>query len=211
MTRAAIAILLSLAAGVTMAARPQAGSICEGVVLKLRQQGDGNAGGGSAFSALTGGSSPAIQIAPPDTDGKDVSLDRSPAADTRIMFEKRFRAEFGESPALVRELRNWDALDVMTLPASSLHMVLSTTPTDLCESRIFFRTTTIRESERLPDPPAGPNRALCQSAGGFGYLARVNGIEAFLEYRLAQDRESFRIVPLVDNAWQPACTFEVPR
>jgi hypothetical protein len=211
-------------AGVAAGAAPQgvAPTICDALAAKLRPRMDGPTSTGSAFAALTGGVSPTIQIATPDAAGKDVSLGRNPAADTRIQFEKRFRAEFGETPALVRELRNWEAFDVVTLPGSHVHMVVSTGGADLCESRIFFRTNSIRESERLPDPPAGPENTVCQNLGGWGYLARINtninvnagatntGTEAYVEYRVAHGRESFRIVPLADDGWQAACMFTAP-
>jgi hypothetical protein len=208
---AAVAVFTGLAAG--PAPQGSAPTICDALAAKLKV--DGAAGSGVAFAALTGGPRPAIQIAIPGIDGKNVSLERNSAPDTRIQFEKRFRANFGESPALVRELRNLDAIDVMTLPGRQLHMVLSTTGADLCESRIFFRTNSIRESEWLPDPPAGSDGATCQNLGGWGYLARINvnasaingAVEAYVEYRVAHGRESFRIVPLAEDGWQAACTF----
>jgi len=212
-------IILAATAGLSAGAAAQghATTICDALATTVRSHVDSSAEAGGAFSVLTGGPSPAIQIAVSGSDGKNVSLERNPAADTRIQFEKRFRAEFGEAPVLVRELRNWDALDVVTLPGDRLHMVLSTSGADLCESRIFFRTTAIREGERLPDPPAGPDGPVCQGRGGWGFLARINirtigsgGIDAFLEYRLASGRESFRIVPLTDDGWQAACTFTAP-
>ena len=211
MRAAILSVLLAAGVAAPTHAGPQAvATICDGLAARARLHGDAHAENGAVFRALTGRPSPAIQIAPPDTDGKDVSLGRNPAADTRIMFEKRFRAEFGESPALVRELRNWDAIDVMTLPDSRLHMVLSTTAADQCESRIFFRTTAIREGERLPDPPAGPDGPVCRSQGGWGFLTRVSGTEAYLEYRLAGSHESFRVVPLKGDEWQSPCTLTVP-
>ena len=200
----AMAALASIAVGAT---QNGATTICDALAAKAHQA-NGNASG--AFAALTSGPSPAIQIAVPGAEGKNVSLERNPAADTRIQFEKRFRANFGESPALVRELRNWDALDVMSLPDSRVHMVLSTAGADLCESRLFFRTNSIRESDRLPDPPAGTDAAVCQNLGGWGYLARIGDIDAYLEYRVTRGRESFRIVPLSGDGWQTACTFTAP-
>jgi len=216
MIRRTVALaILAATSGISAGAATQghATTICDALSTRVRSHVDSSAEAGGAFAALTAGPSPAIQLAVPGTDGKNVSLERNPAADARIQFEKRFRAEFGEAPALVRELRNWDALDVMTLPGGHLRMVLSTSGADLCESRIFFRTTAIREGERLPDPPAGPDGTVCQSRGGWGFLARITisgmsgGIDAFLEYRIASGRESFRIVPLTDAGWQAACTF----
>jgi hypothetical protein len=216
---------MAVCASIVVASAQGQATLCDALAAKLRPLLDG-AGSGGALAALTSGPSPAIQLAIPDVNGKDVSLARSPAADTRIQFEKRFRAEFGEAPALVRELRNWDALDVMSLPDSRVHMVLSTNGPDACESRLFFRTNSIRESERLPDPPAGSDTTVCQNLGGWGYLARINvgagvgvgagsrnsgGVEAYLEYRVARGRESFRIVPLSEDGWQAACTFSGTR
>ena len=48
--------------------------------------------------------------------------------------------------------------------------------------------------------------AICQNLGGWGYFARIGGAEAFVEYHMAIDEESLRIVPMTDAGWQPACT-----
>jgi len=191
------------------AASPHPGrSLCDVLAARLRSGTDGAAAPGAAFSALTAGPSPPVELAAPDA--KDVGLGPDPAADTRIQFEKRFRAEFGAAEAMIKDLRSWDNFDVLTLPGSRVHMLLTASGPDLCESRIFFRTTPVREAVRLPDPPAGtagPSSALCQNLGGWGYLARVDGVEAFLEYRVRDRAEVFRIVPLTDAGWETACTF----
>jgi hypothetical protein len=127
-----------------------------------------------------------------------------------VQFEKRFRALYGNAETVLKELRTWDNFDILALPGSAARMLLATRGAAACESRLFFRVTTSREVVRLPDPPVtgatDADTSLCERRGGWGYFARVSGVEAFVEYRAVDGRESLRIVPLTNGLWQTPCT-----
>jgi hypothetical protein len=49
---------------------------------------------------------------------------------------------------------------------------------------------------------------ICDGYGAAGYLARVNGVEAFLETRSNDNKNTLRVVPLVNGHWANACAVE---
>jgi hypothetical protein len=74
---------------------------------------------------------------------------------------------------------------------------------------MFFRTPAGRQAELLPDLPLksdhdGDN-LICSNYGSEGYLARVAGVEAFVETYASETKQYFRVVPLRDNRWSNAC------
>lgn len=204
---ALLACLVATGAGVR--ATPQTGVLCDSLAAKIAARKEVGVGATDLFLLVTQGPKPVVELAKPDPKG--LSLDRSPAAPDRVMFEKRLRSRFGNAEALIKELRNWDFLDIMTLPGSDVHMVLSSAGSPGCESRLFFKTTVNREVAMVPDPPVSRDQegtaANCETSGARGHLARIDGVDAFLEYQRVDGRESFRIVPLTSAGWQTPCTF----
>lgn len=210
-TRAAIvAVLLTSGAGVALHGTTPAATICDALAAKIRTSSPLPDGRRDAFSIVTAGTAPIVEIAAHDA--KNMQLGPDPAADERVQAEKRLRARFGQGDALLKRLRDWTAFDVMSMPGTNVYMALMTSGPAGCETRLFFRTTLTRETELIADPPAAPETpdATCQNWGS-GYFARINRVEALLEDRPSERSEAFRIVPLVNYAWQAACTFEVPR
>ena len=202
------AIIATAGFHLTVAAAPQAGPTapCDAVASSVRGAADVQAGTRTVWSLVTSGRDPLVDVA----SVTELSLERDPAADERVQFEKRIRALYGNAEAVLKDLRAWDNFDIVALPGSQVRMLLTTVGDAQCESRYFFRATTSRDVVRVPDPPAKASGdvadAICENLGGWGYFARVSGAEAFVEYHTAIDQESLRIVPLTAGGWQPACT-----
>jgi hypothetical protein len=196
----------SMAIGVIGAQTPRGTAPCDSLAATVRASKDVSAGERTIWSLATMGAHPLIEIATLT----EMSLEREPAAEDRVQFEKRFRGRYGNGEVVVKDLRNWDNFDILALPGNATRMVLTTSGTAQCEARYFFRATTSREAVRVPDPPArtspDDSNAICENLGGWGYLARIGGADAFLEYHADDQNESFRIVPLTMAGWQPACT-----
>jgi len=188
---------------------PQAGAaaLCDTIASRVRADAGVGAGARTVWALVTSGRQSFVEVA--GVSG-ELSLEREPAPDERVQFEKRIRARYGNAEAVLRDLRAWDNFDIVELPGSQVRMLLTTGGTAQCESRYFFRVTTSRDVVRVPDPPARSAsdfaNAICQNLGGWGYFARVGGAEAFVEYHTTPEQESLRIVPLTDAGWQPACT-----
>jgi hypothetical protein len=209
-------LITLLAAVLAAAGQPAATSWCDAASARIRVASDVQAGARTAWSLLTSGPAPFIEPATV----VEVSLERDPAADERVQFEKRIRSRYGNAEAVIKELRAWDDFDILALPGSQVRMLLTTTGADQCESRYFFRSTTSRDVVRIPDPPAKTAdesaNQICENLGGWGYFARVNmpgdargqavSTEAFVEYHTGVVEESVRIVPLTVSGWQPGCT-----
>jgi len=205
LTAVTLGVTASAAIGVIGAQTPRATALCDSLAAAVRASQEVSTGERTIWSLATTGATPLIEVATVP----EMTLDRDLAADERVQFEKRFRGRYGEG-AVVRDLRNWEHFDVLALPGSATRMVVATRATAPCETRYFFRATTSREAVRVPDPPEkAPGEAanpLCGNLGGWGYLARIGGADAFLEYHAPDQAESFRIVPLTTAGWQPACT-----
>jgi len=190
-----------------LAAAPQASqtALCDVVATRIRASPDVAAGTQTVWSLLTKPPAPIVEVAAV----RELSLERDPAPEDRWQFEKRLRSLYGNAEAVLKDLQTWDDFEIFGLPGSAVRTLVRTSGTGQCESRYFFRLTTGREVIRVPNPPdktAGDLAdAICENAGAWGYFGRVNGIEAFLEYRIADTGESIRIVPLRDAEWQPAC------
>lgn len=193
---------------VAMSAAQRAGAtaLCDAAAMRVRAAADVSTGARTVWSLLTGGTSPFLQVA----DLSEIALGPNPNPDDRVEFEKRIRARYGNAEQVLKDLRSWDNFEIFALPGSRIRMLLSTGGTAQCEYRYFFQVTTSRDVVHLPDPPAKSSsdiaNAICNNLGGWGYFARVNGSEAFVEYHVLAEEESLRVVPLADAEWQPACT-----
>ena len=208
MTRTAVMTLglsVCAAAGVVGAPARQDTALCDKLAAAVRAYHDVPAGQRTFWSFVTAGPASPIELATV----RELSLEPGPAADERVQFEKRFRALYGNAEAVLKDLRDWDDFDIVTLPGSAVRMLLTVDGPAQCETRYFFRVTTSREVVRVPDPPrptsSDDSNAICESLGGWGYLARIGGTEVFLEYHSIDRRESLRIVPLSNDGWRAAC------
>jgi len=181
-------------------------ALCDGVVARVRAAAEVIAGTRTMWSAVTNAPTPLVEVAAIG----ELALERDPEPEERWQFEKRMRSLYGNAESVLKDLRTWDDFEIFALPGSAVRMLLTTGGTAQCESRYFFRVTASREVVRVPDPPdktpSDVDNAICEHDGAWGYFARVNGTEAFVEYRSAEASESLRIVPLKDDQWQPACT-----
>jgi hypothetical protein len=193
------------AAALVAAAQTDNSTLCDALSASVHAASSTSAGG-SMWSRLTTGATPAMELATVP----ELSLEANPEPDSRVQFEKRFRALYGNAQAVLKDLSAWDNFAIFGLPGSAVRMLVTTNDADDCESRYFFRVTVSRDVVRLPDPTAGspaePEHLLCEKRGGFGYLARVNRVDAFVEYYGDESREAIRIIPLTSAGWQRACS-----
>ena len=103
-------------------------------------------------------------------------------------------------------------LDIASLAGSDLHVVTNTDGSALCVSFMFFQTPKGRPAQLLPDLPKKGDRdgdnLICIKYGSDGYLARVGGVEAFLETHDSEDKAYLRVVPLREGRWGNACAVD---
>src|SRR5580765_8268423 len=105
MRTTALSVILAscVVAALIGAEQPGSATLCDALASRIQGRGPAAAGTGAIWSLLTTGATPAIEVATVS----ELSLDRDPADDERVQFEKRFRALYGNAEAVLKELRTW--------------------------------------------------------------------------------------------------------
>jgi hypothetical protein len=153
--------------------------------------------------------------------GNPPYIELSSKSDMRVIrdntqFVNLFRDRFNPSRDLTEALDGFPEADVevFSLPDSDLHMAETSDGTAHCESFRFFQTAKGRESEPLPNlPPKGTGdgiNLICSRYGDDGHLARIAGIDVFLESISDEAGVMYqlRIVPFQQGRWAGACRVE---
>jgi hypothetical protein len=204
--------LAALAAVTTTKAQVSKASICDGIPAQIRGSSAVLSGRVDPWSKLSKGDHPLIEMA----DQSEMHFVGFGNSIDKAQFVKEFVTKFNASEALQKafaELLEAGNVEVLSLAGSDIHIAESTGGTAHCESFMFFQTARGRQSQLLPDLPAkgdhdGDN-LICSSYGGNGYLARVGGVESFLETYSGDNKYSMRVVPMRDGRWTNACAVEV--
>jgi hypothetical protein len=180
-------------------------ALCDGMATQIRESAAIAAGSKSSpLSLLSSGDRPYIEL--PSKPELSVTADRT-------QFATLFRQEFQPSDALTNALNQFsgNVLEVFSVPGSDLHMIEALGGTATCANYLFFWTPRSGQSEPLPALPRkgvrdGDN-LICEGFGDDGHLARVAGVDAFVEMmQSATDNDyDFRVVPLQQGKWGPAC------
>ena len=178
-------------------------AVCDGIAAQIRKDPEIVAGSDRPLLLLSRGNHPYILL-PGKADMRVVA--------NRVQFSELFRQEFRPSKPLANALDGCcDNAEVYSLPGSDLHMIETFNGTANCSEFLFFQTTKDGASQPLPAlPPKGErdgDNLICEGFGDEGNLARIAGIDAFLEV-MANPSESdydIRAVPFQQGKWGPAC------
>lgn len=201
-----IGLFVMVFAMTASAAQTPATAVCERIATLIRSVPQGD-----PWEVLTKGTSPFIQMMG-DSEMKALGFDRDlePAE-----LVNRFVAKFSPSDALRKawadNIKN-GYIDINALAGSDLHVVTNTGGTAQCLGFMFFQAPKGRQAQLLPDLPKKGDRdgenLICNKTGGDGYLARVGGIEAFLETYQNEKGLYYRVVPIQNARWGAACAVE---
>jgi hypothetical protein len=207
-------IPLALAVAGVLHAQPRGLILCQGIATRLRAVSDWTAGSRvDLLDVVTTGDHPYVELA--KSSGFDVNP--FPRGETEADFARRFEARFGPSTAVLASAREGllynDRAVIDSLPGG-LNVIVDSGGSANCQHFNLFRTTA-GGSALLPELPLEDPRSsenvICDGHGHSGYLARVNGVEAFLEYTSPPTDWKYRfwVVPLENDQWQNACWVDV--
>jgi hypothetical protein len=198
-------VVLGFSAAMSVSNAQASGTaLCNGIVARIQMAPETD-----AWSMLTQGKQPYIEVA---GESETNALGFDVAANNEELVN-RFISKFNPSSELRKawaDILNYRGhIDVDSLSGSDLHVVTTTGGSAHCLSFMFFRTPQGRQSELLPDLPNKSDRdgdnLICSNYRSDGYLARVGGVEAFVETYSNEAKQYVRIVPLRDNRWANAC------
>jgi hypothetical protein len=206
MNRFRFALYLLLLIVTTSSGQPQTSStaLCDGIVARVRVAADAD-----PWTVLTKGERPFVEIEGED-ETKALAIHDANATTDEVV--NRFITRFNPSTELRKawvDLQDAGHLNVGKLANSDLHMVTATGGTALCMSFTFFSAPNGKQAQLLPDLPLKSDRdgdrLICNKSGSDGYLARVGGVEAFVETYTSEQSQYIRVVPLRDGRWSVAC------
>lgn len=217
---AASLVATTVSAAQKLASAPPDTTLCEAMATQLRnelkRQPDASKDG--PLSLLSRGDRSLVAL-PSKPDMGHGYFDRDDP-DTLAAVMAPFVEAFNPSNELREKwAETLEPTEVFSLPGSDLHVIVQTGGTAYCQGFTFFQTVKGGQSQLLPDlPPKGERdgeNSICRGSGDTGYLARIGGVDAFLEMNFGEidgsvtdSKYSIRVVPLRNHQWASACRLD---